>query len=433
MSTLGGWALILVIAGYYAYKMKEQSARVAGRASSHRQRLEERQNSQNRKETKDKAKRQRGEAYSKDVEEQSKVTQPKPRAPMASTPGPSQTAEYSSDEGADNREFARQLASVKQGTNLSGPKKSDEKRQKSVKQSRARTIDDPVSDNKVSAPSSTAGADADDDESPIGSPEITAVDAGDVSDMLEPKQSVPAVLRLTDTDKVKQNEKKSKAPEKVETKKQRQNRQKNEAAKAAREEAEKQRQVALEAQRRLARISEGRAAKDGSGFMAAQAQQSAWLSNGANTSSNSSLAAGEYVPVQPLDTFDTSSHTDVSIAKAASPEVSKADSWLSSLPSEEEQMEILRGQEAWSTVTTKKSGKGKKKESAAAGENLASSEPTVGQPEKPAPTVSQPAVAKSQKPNVNGNGKSAKPFSQQSSFAALTPNEEPDVENEWDV
>ncbi|KAK4194971.1 hypothetical protein QBC40DRAFT_317726 [Triangularia verruculosa] len=74
------------------------------------------------------------------------------------------------------QDLARQLASIKQGTNLNASKKADEKRQKSVKQSRAQIIDEKggwepaiglflAEEPKVSAPSSTAGVDADDDAS----------------------------------------------------------------------------------------------------------------------------------------------------------------------------------------------------------------------------------------------------------------------------
>ncbi|KAK0656519.1 hypothetical protein B0T16DRAFT_425075 [Cercophora newfieldiana] len=419
MSTLGGWAFLS--AGRWA--------REAARAAVHRQKLEERQNIQSRKESKEKAKRQRGEAYSKDVEDTSKTAQTKPRA-IKPAPAQTYTPDYSSDDGVDNREFAKQLASVKAGTNLNAPKKADEKRTRSVKQSRAREIDNAVvSDSKPSAPSSTAGADADDDQSSVASPEVKAADAGDVTDMLEPKSAGPAVLRLTDTEKVKQKQHKAKAPEKVETKKQRQNRQKVEAAKAAREENEKARKAAEEAQRRLARISEGRAAKDGSVFMASQAAaKSAWTANG--TSAASGAINGDHAAVQPLDTFDNSSKADAPITKAAPPKVSQADSWMSSLPSEEEQMEILRGQEEeWSTVAPKKTGKAKKKEP---GVETPAAAP---EPTQAAPAVSQPAVSKVQKTvTFNGNGKTAKPFSQQSSFAALSTNDEPEeVENEWDV
>jgi hypothetical protein len=428
LSTLVGWTVVIGCVYIVAFGIpgQQKKARDAVRGASQRQRLEDKPSNQSRKDPKEKAKRQRGEAYTKDSEDANKTSQLKARTSKPSAPA--QPVDYSSDDGVDNREFARQLANVKQGTNLNAPKKSDEKRHKSVKQSRAQIIDDKADQTKVSAPSSTAGADADDDESSTPSPEIKAVDAAGVSDMLEPKAAGPSVLRLTDTDKVKpKKEKKAKVPEKVETKKQRQNRQKAEAAKALREETEKQRKADMEAQRRQARIAEGRPAKDGSGFMAAQAQRSAWTGNGVNGSTSSNATNGGFLPVQPLDTFDTSSYTDVSVPKSATPvKTNPADSWIATLPSEEEQMEMLRDEEAWNTVTTKKTSK-KKKEPAT--ESPADSEPTVIQ--------QQPAA----KPRAASNGASAAPkkpikaFSQQSAFAALSTNDEPegDEENEWDV
>ncbi|AEO65887.1 b5d85ed7-8809-43aa-a163-e24042ff1042 [Thermothielavioides terrestris] len=433
VSTLVGWTVVIGCIYIVGFGLPgKQKARDAVRGASQRQRLEDKQNNQNRKDPKDKAKRQRGEAYSKDADEASKTAQLKART--AKPAAPSQPVNYSSDDGVDNREFARQLASVKQGTNLNALKKSDEKRQKSVKQSRAQVIEETPNDSKVSAPSSTAGVDADDDESSVASPEFKAVNAGDVSDMLEPKAAGPSVLRLTDTDKVKpKKEKKAKAPEKVETKKQRQNRQKAEAAKALREETEKQRKIDMEAQRRQARIAEGRPAKDGSAFMAAQKQQSAW--DGVNGSSSSNATTGGFLPVQPLDTFDTSSYTDVSVPKSATPVQSNpADSWIATLPSEEEQMEMLRDEEAWNTVTTKKPSK-KKREAAA--ESPIDSEPTVVQPQpttKPRAASNGSGAAAPAGPAANKTtGKTAKPFSQQSSFAALSTNDNETEENEWEV
>lgn len=89
-------------------------------------------------------------------------------------------------------------------------------------------------------------------------------------------------------------------------------------------------------------------------------------------------------------------------------------------------MEILRGEEEWSTVTTKKAAKGKKKEPV----TETQVEPELKQT---TPVVSQPTAVKTQKATANGNGKPTKPFSQQSSFAALSTKDEPEVENEWDV
>jgi len=406
MSTLGGWAVIIALAGFYYYTSQpKQPARIATQAKKKLETIP-----QARKELKEKAKRQRTEAFTSDT---AKPSQPKSRVSETFT-APSRSADYSSDD-VDNKEFARQLASVKQGTSLNAPKK-DEKRQKSVKQSRAQAIDQPASATKASAPSSTAGADADDDESPIASPEVVAADSGDI----------------------KKKENKAKAPEKVETKKQRQNRQKAEAAKAAREDAEKDRQVALENQRRLARISEGRAAKDGSAFMAAQAVKSVWKDDGANTqptSSNTNDEAADEV----LNTFGAAKLVAAPVTKATpvktAPSVpSKNENWMTALPSEEEQLEIIRGQDdAWSTVTTKKT-KGKKKASA---ESQDESEATDSQPAKvAAPVPSEAAVVAAPKASATtANGKQVRQgLHQQSSFAALSvPDDEEEIEKEWDV
>ncbi|KAK4242383.1 hypothetical protein C8A03DRAFT_11447 [Achaetomium macrosporum] len=437
VSTLVGWTVVIGCVYIVVFGLPgKKKVRDAGRGAAQRHRLEDKPHNQVRKEPREKAKRQRSEAYNRDADEANKPSQLKQRASKSSPP--SQAVDYSSDDGVDNREFARQLASVKQGTNLNAPKKSDEKQHKSVKQSRAQIIDEKAEQSKVSAPSSTAGVDADDDESSTPSPEIKAVDAGDVSDMLEPKAPGPSVLRLTETDKAKpKKEKKTKAPEKAETKKQRQNRQKAEAAKALREENEKQRKADMEAQRRQARIAEGRPAKDGSAFVAAQNQQSAWTGNGTNGSVSSNATNGGFLPVQPLDTLDTSSYTDVSVSKSESATPAKsnpADSWIASLPSEEEQMEMLRGEEAWNTVTSRKPNKRKNRE--AVSESPIDSEPTVVQapPTEPKPrAMSNSTGAATVSATRKTAGKSTKPFSQQSSFAALSPNDDETGENEWEV
>ncbi|KAK4161984.1 hypothetical protein QBC43DRAFT_216374 [Cladorrhinum sp. PSN259] len=439
MSTLFSWGFVLgVIALYYSYSSKRDKLRPSVRPAVQRQRLEEKQP---KKETKEKAKRQRVEAH-KDTES-IKPTQPKERAPKSSSSNKqakAPVAEDSSDDGIDNREFARQLASIKQGTNLNAPKKADEKRQKSVKQSRAQIIDDATNETKatkpsapapVSAPSSAAGVDADDDESSSASPELKATDAGDVSDMLEPKSSGPSVLRLTDTDKVKpKKEKNAKEPEKTETKKQRQNRKKKEQEQEQRREDEKHRKAAEEAQRRVARIAEGRAAKDGSAFMTAQTQKpSVWTGNEAHGSGNASTATttnGDSAPVTLLDTFDNDGYVKVPLPKgkpAPKDKDAASANWIATLPSEEEQMEMLRDEEAWNTVKTKKS---KKKGTNAANESSNESEPSAA-PSKPASNL-QPTNG----PSVSG--KPGKSYAQGSSFAALTTTDEPEVEeNEWDV
>ncbi|KAM7192030.1 hypothetical protein V8F33_008608 [Rhypophila sp. PSN 637] len=375
------------------------------------------------KELKDKAKILRAEAFKKAKKETPKAAKPEPSAPTQAL-----SSKREQDDDVNDRAFAQQFASVKQGTNLNAPKKNDEKRQKSVKQSRIRSMGDKAEESKVSASSSNAGGDADVSESPFASPEVKAADAAGVNDMLEPQAPGPSILRLTETDKIKQKPKKAaKAPEKAESKKQRQNRQKVEAEKALRAETEKERQVKLEAQRRLARISEGRPAKDGSAFMKSisQPEQSVWTSksNGINGSSSSGSANGDFLPVQPLDTFATTNGRQEALApKNPTP---KTDNWKTSSLSEEEQMELLRGEEEWSTVKTKKSSRAKKTDTEAA-ESANESEPTPVQAPAAQLVAPKPVKAAGSKPSVK--------FSQQSSFAALSTSDNTDeVEQEWDV
>ncbi|KAK4201831.1 hypothetical protein QBC40DRAFT_49024 [Triangularia verruculosa] len=424
MSTLVGWAVILSAAvGYKVYL--DNKNRPAVRQSARQLHITEKP-SQSRKEPKEKAKRQRVEAYSKDTEETTKNTQVKPRAAKQSA-APSKPVNDSTDDEVDNREFARQLASIKQGTNLNAAKKADEKRQKSVKQSRAQLIDEKPKEPKISAPSSTAGVDADDDASSAASPEAKPVDAGDVSDMLEPTASGPSVLRLTDTEKVKpKKEKKAKEPEKTETKKQRQNRRKKELEQEQRQADERQRKVAEEAQRRQARIAEGRTAKDGSEFTNKAVKESVW------TAGNKTEATTTNGQAAPLDTFDTDSYTDVSIPKqtessskpATAKQAAAPNNWIASLPSEEEQLKMIEDEEAWNTVPSKKSKKKKTTEATSAGESAGESEPAAATKAQAAP--------KPRATNGTAPTRPANIISQQSSFAALTPNDD-DTSKEWDV
>ncbi|KAI1342541.1 hypothetical protein F5Y15DRAFT_308228 [Xylariaceae sp. FL0016] len=353
-----------------------------------------------------------------------KATKPKPKPKPSSVSKDSAVTpiDYNQDEeDAANkkaeREFARQMDKTLAGTQFS-TKKSDNKRQKSVKQSKAQEISAGATE-KTSAPSSTTG-DADDDLSPQVSPVVGAADSRDVSDMLEPAAPGPSVLRLTGTDSAKQQKKpKAKAAEPIETKKQRQNRKKNEAARAAREEDEKERKVLLEQQRRTARIAEGRAAKDGTSFAANQ--PNAWAAADKSTNGGDS--------VQLLDTFEQEPKPkpskETTPTPAATAKTSSTDAWSAGLPSEEEQLEMIRQEDSWSEVKTKK--KGKKKENAAETAPGATSTPTSGD-NAPIPASSKPRTAVNgvKKPVLNSN----------SSFAALTPEETHDndeVEKEWDV
>ncbi|KAJ2987347.1 hypothetical protein NUW58_g4558 [Xylaria curta] len=381
-TTMGGYAVIAVVVGlwFYTSQKKEQNRRshVIKQPTKHGDR-----------------------DVAADVKKKAeKATKPRPKP----TPSPAERSEPTvssssynqeeveiADKKAD-RDFARQLSNTHAGTKFN-TKKSEDKRQKSP------------------PPSSTTG-DADDDLSPQASPVVTAADSQGVSDMLEPVASGPSVLRLTGTDSVKKpKERKTKTPEPVETKKQRQNRKKAEAAKAAREEDEKERKVKMEQQRRAARIAEGRPAKDGSNFVPAQ---NAWDSEPANGGAS----------VQLLDTFEQQPKPQPAKAHTAAPAATKAtsDPW-SGLPSEEEQLEMIRQEDSWSEVKTKK--KGKKKDTPAE---------ASATPVQPPNGNTAVATVASSKP-TNGV---KKPIitSSSSSFAALTPEEAGDddeePEQEWD-
>ena len=207
----------------------------------------------------------------------------------------------------DNREFARQLQSLQSGTVLRS-KTQTASRPKSVKQTKAQ--EKPAVEHSLdnaTAPSST-GADADDDESPVNSPEMAStpmapIASGDVSDMLESPATGPRVLNIvqSNTAAPAKKAKAAKPVEAKETKKQRQNRQKAEALKLAREEDEKARRVMMEKQRRTAREAEGRAAKDGTGFMASQAPStSAWTAPAPAANGDKSAASS----FELLDTYE---------------------------------------------------------------------------------------------------------------------------------
>ncbi|KAH9904177.1 hypothetical protein F4778DRAFT_780855 [Xylariomycetidae sp. FL2044] len=415
LTTIGGWTVIAAVGGYLWYrsmtskKSRAQPAKPSTRVADAIVPTESKKKTE--KATKPKQKPKSSPIVSDDV--------------TASTP----KYDWEQDEAADkkaDREFARQLATTHAGTQFNA-KRPDEKRQKSIKQSKALEIDTPAERAALSPPSSTTG-DADDDLSSQASPVVgpvvaNAVSGLDVSDMLAPPSPGPSVLRLTDTDSVKKpQERKARSPEKVETKKQRQNRKKAEAAKAAREEDEKERKVKMEQQRRAARIAEGRPAKDGQALMAAQ---NAWKDK-----PSTSTAA-----IKPLDTMEQRPKPEPTKASIPPPPATTvttkatSDPW-SGMPSEEEQMEMLRHEESWNEVKTKK--KGRKNNGNVAADTSSTFVPATNGTNG---TSWNPPVKPPVKAPVNGT---KKPIltSSSSSFAALTPEETDDndeVEKEWDV
>jgi hypothetical protein len=195
----------------------------------------------------------------------------------ALTPAPAAKRQELDDDVAqeeDNKAWAQQLASLKKGTSLAPPTRTD---------SRNRT--------------------------PSMSPSLAA---GDVSDMLEPASAGPSVLRLTGSSKpTKANQPRQTQAQQEETKKQRQNRKKVEDRKLEREAEERERQALLETQRRTAREARGEPAKNG--IAASQAPtSSAWAADVAKRVIQAPAVAvtGESAPM--LDTFDQSASNGAS-------------------------------------------------------------------------------------------------------------------------
>lgn len=423
LTTVGGWAVIIGVGGliYYRAQTKAGRRQPASKSVSSHSKVPTGEYEKNVASAAAATKKKAEKA----LKPKSKPAAPKPAATTNNTTDTAQTTSADYDPVAEaaankrmNDEFARQYASAKSGTKFEAAKR-DDKKAKSIKQSRAREIE--VPDDKVSVPSSTTG-DADDDLSETNSPEVTAADSRDVSDMLEQTSPGPSVMRITDTDAVKAKKQKEKKAEIVESKKQRQNRKKAEAAKAARQEDEAERKKLEEAQRRQARVAEGRAAKDGSAFMAAANKESVWKPKPEEESSKlvELLDTEEKKPAAPKPAPKTASP----VAPKTATSTTSKDSWMSAVPSEEEQMKLLQDEDSWNEVTTKKNKRGKKvNDMSASTENVAE---TATQAAAPAP-----------KAPVNGNIKSTKPaLTSNSSFAALTPDEttdDNDIEEEWEV
>ncbi|TVY83184.1 hypothetical protein LSUE1_G000866 [Lachnellula suecica] len=375
--TFGGYAVLIVIAGvlYKVYIDAKPKSRVTAPKGGNRY-IEP-------KSIKPKKTRKDSSVSSGDQDIKAGVKTQKKKQPQASKPVEevksfSQVADR--DDEVDNREFARQLSSVKSGTVVAPKSQTASKQQKSVKQSRAQEkVPVETSSDNATAPSSATGGDADDDQSPLNSPKLSATSVlstitNGVSDMLEKVAPGPSVLKITESNTPSRPKKvQSNTFEAVETKKQRQNRKKAEQSKLAREEEEKERQKKMNEQRRTARVAEGRAAKDGSTFMAAKAPTGSAWAGPTGTETNGSQATNSNVEL--LDTYEPSK------AAAAIPPVDKKvttvpaealnsgsdkneSDWqnhFSTLPSEEEQTrQAIEESENWKTVKTKEKRKAAK-------------------------------------------------------------------------
>ena len=311
---------------------------------------------------------------------------------------PNEDEDGGNDE-VDNKEFARQLASKKTGTNLSGPsKQSQPVRTQKLGKAKA-TFDDRLSPSSSldphaqSSTSSTTGADADDDLSSSNSPAFGAQPSssgqGGVADMLEAPAPGPSVLRLTDPVQPARtsSNKQMKPAQQEETKKQRQNRKRAEQRKIEQQEAEKQRRILLERQLRTAREAEGRPAKNGVPVQKAPTSQ--WTKPPQTTPDSASSTSL-------LDTLESESSN---LSAAKTPTAAEKAGNKSVILSEEEQLRLLNEMDNdWQTVEKPKK-KDRSSVNGRAGTNTvtASSSSTGGDAEEKA----APAAVKAPEPEKN--------------------------------
>lgn len=338
--TLGGWAVLIVAGATYYWATNRRKNKNKRSLSKQVGREVDLNKEEKRKRGRKDGHNSGGDSDAKLQKEKKKVKQPlKEDHTFASIAKDIDR----DDDSVNNREFARQMSNAKAGT-LSVARSQAAAKPKSVKQAHAKEkVFAETSSDNATAPSSTTGGDADDDQSPINSPDLTATTAtspftNGISDMLEKPTPGPSVLRVTPPTNPSQPKKEKMVPtaESADTKKQRQNKKKAEAKKQQRAEEEQQRKVLMENQRRTAREAEGRAAKDGSAFMATKAPStSAWTGKApaAPTNGKKVMTANNF---ELLDTGEPSSTTgpvvDPSAAKPTAKPVSNDDEMYS--PSE---------------------------------------------------------------------------------------------------
>ena len=275
------------------------------------------------------------------------------------------------DEGPDDEdlEFARQLQDKIKGASL---KKSDKPGQAQNKKARKQAkraqeaMHNAANTNgdvkqETSTASSTTGADHDadgeEDRSSSTSLDLPYQPSGsNVADMLPPPSKGPSVLNITaptQSQTPSHSKKPKPAQQEPESKKARQNRLKREAEKEAKAEDEKERQRLLEKQRRTAREARGEPAKNGLSGASSTPKTNAWNGPSSNGGVN---GAGLGL----LDTFDSPSS---SVTKPERPTTNGkshlGNNGYSSLPSEEEQLQLLKDNDddGWNTVPSKAAGK----------------------------------------------------------------------------
>lgn len=174
MSTLGGWVAVVAVGGGFWYYHRSKAPRPSTKQRS--KPIEPREKQKEKKSNKDGGLSSGGDQAVK--KSQKKKAQPAPKAVREEkTINSAPIISNDRDDEVDNKEFARQLQSIKAGHVISGKAQAATK-QKSVKQSKAqekaeKAVVEASSDN-ATAPSSATGGDADDDQSSVNSPELRA-------------------------------------------------------------------------------------------------------------------------------------------------------------------------------------------------------------------------------------------------------------------
>jgi hypothetical protein len=245
----------------------------------------------------------------------------------------------------------------------------------------------------LSGVSSTTGADADDDLSPVQSPSLAAkvtnaIPSGkDVSDMLDPN-ILPGVLKIGASDKPARPTKPQQTKSEIQkqTKKQAQNAKKREAEKTAKAEAEVERKKLQEQQLRTARLARGEA--PGTRYQSSQPPaSSAWDSTAAP-------AANKPVTAQLLDTIDaTPSANSATNGTASTPGSTSYDN----LPSEADQIAAALAESAWTEVPKGKKKKTKAEIALGEGSDSGIGSETASAPVKATPTPAPKELKKENK------------------------------------
>ena len=281
----------------------------------------------------------------------------KPAAPAQAAPSVRVQVAEPEENDTSTRQWAEQMMQARKGHEI-GSSGSKEQRVRTVKQNSA--LNTPVL--------SSGSSQADDDLSPVGSPDLNA---GDVTDMLEPVASGPSTLRVTASTKpAKERVVRQSKEEQIETKKQRQNRQRVEERRLQRGADEKDRKALEEKQRRSARETRGEPARNGM-QPARQPNVSAWTASSTQSGTDAPVATGmnhnnQNGPL--LDTFDadslSSSNGGMGASTAATSTTSAGGGGFDyELPSEEDQMaQAMKQSEdesGWTTVAQPKKSKKK--------------------------------------------------------------------------